>query len=234
MTRRTSWQAFGDAASAMVRHDDVADILQHLMHDCVDVLQARAAAVLVGDDRDRLSLLTSSSASATELEMLQAQDHQGPCVDVMDAGVPVVASGAEEMVARWGAVGSAIVAAGFDGVEAFPLLWRGHVIGGLNVFYGPGLPGQPSDPALAQAFADVATIVLVSSAAIPADHLTARVHQAISARIRIEQAKGVLSEMEGIDMERAAGRLQELARAQGSTLSSAAATVLDQARTHPA
>jgi hypothetical protein len=229
MTRRTSAQAFGDAASAMIRHGDVGDTLEHLVRDCVEVLGAGAAAILVTDDRGRLSLLTSSSSSASQLEMLQAQDGKGPCVDVIDAGVPILVSGAHEIESRWGQVGRAILDAGFTTVEAFPLVWRGQVLGGLNVFGDAASGVARDDPALAQTFADVATVVLVHSSALSTEQLTTRVHEALAARTRIEQAKGVLRETEDLDLEGAADRLQDVARTHGLTVSHAAMRILRQA-----
>lgn len=232
MSGRTSSDAFVDAVSAMVRDDHVVDILARLVHDCVRVLRAQSVAILVMDGRDRLSLLSSSSAQATQLEMLQAQDRRGPCVDVIRTGGVVSAGDPEEMVRRWGEVGGAIAQAGLRSVDAYPLMWHGRVLGGLNVF-GARAVGTPDQARrLAQAFADVATIVLVHSSALPADQVTARVHEAVMARAQVEQAKGVLSEVEDLDMEEADARLREIAAAEGVPVTEAAVGVVERAHRH--
>jgi hypothetical protein len=229
MTNRTSEQAFADAASGMVHADPIGDILSRLVKDCVEVVGAEAAAILVQDADEQLELLASSSAAATHLELLQAQDVQGPCVDVIRTGEPQSAAGAAEMARRWGDVGDAIVEAGFGFVGAFPLNWRGRVLGGLNVFGGEGTQRDASIDAVCQAFADVATIVLVHSSEIPADELTMRVHQATVARDLIEQAKGVLSELHVSDMEQAMARLEEVAKLERVSLPDAAQRVIARA-----
>ena len=170
MTNRTSEQAFADAASGMVHADPVSDILSRLVKDCVAGGRAqKRRPSWCWMPMTQLGLLASSSAAATHLELLQAQDVQGPCVDVVRTGERQSATGAAEMARRWGHVGDAIAEAGFGFVGAFPLDWRGRVLGGLNVFGGEGTQRDASIDAVCQAFADVATIVLVHSSEIPAD-----------------------------------------------------------------
>ena len=226
MTSRTTDQAFAAAASSLVRAVPVGDILSRLVKDCVAVVDADAAAILVLDAEDALTLMASSSAAATQLELLQSLDATGPCADVVRTGEAQSAAGADEMTRRWGHVGSAITEAGFGSVHAYPMRWHGRVFGGLNVFRRGVLDEPHGSDDLAQAFADVATIVLVHEAEIPADEITARVHRATAARSLIEQAKGVLSELEQLDMEAAAARLEEIATQEGLGLTEAAQTVI--------
>ena len=230
MTDRTSEQAFASAASGMVRARPVGDILSRLVKDCVAVTGADAVAILVLDKHERLGLLASSSAVATHLELLQAQDIQGPCVDVIGSGRHQAATGTDEMIRRWKDVGAAISDAGFSSVDAYPMSWRGRVLGGLNVFHRR--PGSTEDGAdvLCQTFADVATIVLLHSVDIPADELTDRVHRATAARDLIEQAKGVLSEIYAVDIEQAAVRLEQLAESEQITSAEAARELIDRAK----
>jgi hypothetical protein len=229
MTNRTSEQAFAEAASGMVQAHPVGDILARLVKDCVEVADAGAVAILVLDQHQRLELLTSSSAAAAQLELLQAQDAQGPCVDVVASGLPQSATGEDEMVRRWGEVGTAIAQAGFSTVDAYPMIWRGRILGGLNIFGADASGDGIGRDAVLQAFADVATIVLVHSADIPADELTNRVHEVTAARDLIEQAKGVLSELHDLDMEQASARLETFAASEGQALRDAAQAVIRRA-----
>jgi GAF domain-containing protein len=226
---RTSTQAFADAAAAMTEDGHVGDILARLLADCAEVLGADAVAILVTDRRERLTLLSSTSSVAADLEMLQAQDEQGPCVDAVRTGEVVVARSPADLARRWGHVGEAIADAGFAAVTAHPMRWRGRVLGGLNVFRtSPDV--HEEDRALVRAFADVATIVLVHSSDLPTEQVTSRVHEAVVARSVIEQAKGVLSELEDLDMEGAAHRLGQLSRSEGLSLTETARRVLGRAQ----
>ena len=86
---------------------------------------------------------------------------------------------------------------------------RGTVIGALNLFHiEPGEMRQ-ADLDAAQAFADVATIaILQHRAALEAQVLNEQLNHALNSRVVIEQAKGMVAEREGLDMEQAFARLR--------------------------
>ena len=224
--QRTTADAFGDAAAAMVSEHVVADVLAQLLTDCTDLVSAEAVAILVVDRTDQLSLLSSSSHRAAELEMLQIQRSSGPCVDAIRTGRHVSASGADELTGRWEEVGQAIVGSGFQRVDAYPMRWRGRVLGGLNIFRHEPADTDDETATLSQAFADVATLVVVQSTEIPSDQVAARVHEAIMARAQVEQAKGVLAHVHGIDMAEAYEKLRGLAAQTGRSLTETALRVV--------
>src|SRR5699024_2162428 len=105
--------------------------------------------------------LSATSHRTSEIEVYQAQSATGPCVDTVRTGRPVEAVGASEIEARWGEVGRRIVEAGFHAVHAFPMHWREHVIGGLNVFSVAEEALVAPSRVLAQSFADLATLAIV-------------------------------------------------------------------------
>jgi len=214
----------------MVRDVVVGDILAQLLGDCAEVLEAQAAAILVSDAQGGLTLLSSTTAEAAALEMLQAQERVGPCVDALDSGDLVLAYSESELLDRWRDVGQAIVTAGFSSVEAVPMTWRGRAIGGLNLFHVGGLDVDDERRRLSKAFADVATIVLVHAADVPTEQVTARVYDAVMARGTIEQAKGVLAEVEGLDMHGAQLRLGELATETGGSITDTARRIIARAQ----
>lgn len=223
---RTTAQAFGDAAAAMVSEHSVADVLARLLADCAELVGAEAVAILALDSADELSLLSASSHRASELELLQIQRSSGPCVEAIQTGSPVTATGAHDLAHRWSDVGRRISDAGFARVDAFPMQWRGRVLGGLNVFRQSSADVDEEVGTLCRAFADVATLVVVQSAEIPADQITARVHDAIMARAQVEQAKGVLAYVHGVDMAEAYEQLRRLASESGRSLTETAINVV--------
>ena len=86
---------------------------------------------------------------------------------------------------------------------------RGQTIGALNMFRVDEGPMRDSDVVAAQALADVATIaILQHRAALDAQVLNEQLTQALNTRIVIEQAKGVVAERAGVDMEQAFARLR--------------------------
>lgn len=223
---RTTADAFGDAAAAMVSDHNVTDVLAQLLADCAELVHAEAAAILVVDAVGELSMLSSSSHRASELELLQIQRSKGPCVDSIRSGEHVTATGEPEMSQRWTDVGSAISAAGFGRIDAYPMSWRGRVLGGLNIFRRSAEDVDDEVATLSQAFADIATLAVVQSTEIPADQITARVHDAIMARAQVEQAKGVLAYVRGLDLSQAYDELRRLAADRGSSLTETAIEVV--------
>jgi GAF domain-containing protein len=105
------------------------------------------------------------------------------------------------------------VDAGFRSVHALPMRLRGHSIGALNLFRSDEGQLDEADVVAAQALADVATIaILAHRAALDAQVRNEQLTHALNTRIVIEQAKGVVAERAGLDMEQAFTRLRRHAR----------------------
>lgn len=104
--------------------------------------------------------------------------------------------------------------------------WRGEAIGGLNLFVDGG---ATPDVELGQMFADLATLAVLQANDITADHLVARIHEAVTSRAVIEQAKGVLAFQLETDLNVAYDELLADARRTGHRLSAAAADVIEKA-----
>jgi hypothetical protein len=222
--REWSDRMLANAVAAMVARLDVADALAHLLEACAKAYPAEAVAVMVANPRGGLELLGATSHEADQIELLQIQSETGPCVDALSGNERIGASGAE-MVQRWGDIGTAILEAGYDGVHAYPMHWRGQAIGGLNLFVSSGV--RP-DVELGQMFADLATLTVLQANEVSTDELVARIHEAVSSRAVIEQAKGVLAQRLGTDMNAAYGELLEAARSTGQNLSAAAIDVVER------
>jgi hypothetical protein len=231
-TTTTLAEAFADAVSALVGEPDVTDVLAHLVADCATVTGAESVAILARDFTGELSLLAATSHRVTELEILQIQRSNGPCVDVIETNQPLAAAGDTEIIARWHHVGHAIIEAGYHSVEAFPLRWRGTVLGGLNIFRTTP-PDPTADPQIAQAFADIATLAVIYSMPISAEQAATRLHETLNARELVEQAKGVISYLQHVDMGTAYQILLHRAETTGDTLTHTATTILDEQQHHP-
>ena len=230
MTASASTVALARAASAMVATHDVTDVLATLLTDAVTALSANSCGLLLVAEHGRLELLSATSHRAVELELYQVQVSTGPCFDAVHDGEPVFATGPDELVDRWDDVGRAVVAAGFTSVHAFPLRWRAQVLGAMNVFHAEPPTLSSDELALVgHAFADIATLVIVAPEELSTTLLQRRATHALAGRAAVEQAKGVLSFRENIDVEVAYDRLQALARAHGASLTDMARRVLDSA-----
>ncbi|WP_051274519.1 GAF and ANTAR domain-containing protein [Cellulomonas sp. URHD0024] len=232
MSSRTSERSLADVLGALVSDHEPTDLLADLVATCAALLPADAAALLVDDGHGRLELLSATSHRAAELELYQAQQDSGPCVDAVRTGEALSAVGEADITGRWPDVGAAIVAAGFLAVHAFPMTWRGQALGGLNVFSQNPQELAASSRAVARSLADVATLALTQPAELGNEELADRVQAALEGRVVVERAKGVLAQTLDLDMETAYDHLVHRALETHSTLSQTARQVVHDAH-HP-
>ena len=118
-------------------------------------------------------------------------------------GQAIYVSSTPEMIRRWSEVGQAITAAGYTQVHASPMHWHRETIGTLNAFHRDNDPLDDTTLGLSQAFANMATAVIVQTTDLSGPELVARISEALQDRIVIEQAKGVLAERYDLDMAEA-------------------------------
>ena len=199
MTSTTSGAAFATASAAMVRGTDAASTVHVLLADCLDLLDAGTAGILVRAEGSDIELLAATSHQATELELYQSQSHSGPCIDTIGHGHSVEATGESEVAARWPDFGRAMVEAGYLTVHTSPMQWHEHTLGGLNLFWHHERQLAPDERKLAQAFADICTLALMQPTTTDDSSITQRLLAALQGRVDIERAKGVLAQTENID-----------------------------------
>jgi transcriptional regulator with GAF, ATPase, and Fis domain len=230
MTASTASQAFVDATTAMVNQQDVTDTLARLLADCAKFTAADAIGILVKSGNAHLELLSATSHRATELELYQLQHDAGPCIDAAREGSALSTSADADIIDRWGKVGEAIIAAGYHAVHAVPLRWHGRLIGAMNAFHSDPATLNDETRQLTQAFADIATVVIVQTTELTNSQLEQRIRAALAGRVTIEQAKGVLAHTLDLDMAAAYQYLVQQTASNGSTLTDTAAQVIQQAQ----
>jgi GAF domain-containing protein len=225
-------RTFVELADSLVDDFDVVDLLSLLADRCVDVLDVSAAGVILVSPAGDLKVVASSSEAMRILEVFEQQTDEGPCVDCVRTGQPVVSGSLERDAERWPRFAPKALAAGFASAQALPMRLRGTVIGAINMFQTSDGEMREADTAVAQAFADVATIaVLAHRAADDAQRLTDQLTLALNTRIVLEQAKGVVAEGANLDMEAAFARLRRHARNHNLRLTDVAADVASKALT---
>jgi GAF domain-containing protein len=219
-----------ELADTLVDDFDVVDLLMRLADRCVEVLDVQAAGIMLATPDGELRVLASSSEAMRVLELFEIQAQEGPCLDSHRTGLPIVNQDLAAEIGRWPRFAADALAAGFQSVHALPMRLRGSVIGALNLFrVGSGEMDQ-ADIEIAQAFADVATIgILQHRAAQEAQIINAQLSHALNSRIVIEQAKGMIAEGLGFDMERSFNVLRNHARNHNLRLADVANGVISGA-----
>lgn len=219
-----------ELADSLVEDFDVVELLTLLAERCVDIIDVAAAGLMLASPDGELRVLASSSEAMRVLELFEAQTDEGPCVDCYRSGQPIVNLERDEAEKRWPRFSPKAVEAGFRSAHALPMRLRSQNIGALNMFRADEGPMREADAVAAQALADVATIaILQHRASRDAQVLNEQLTQALSTRIVIEQAKGVIAESAGLDMERAFARLRKHARNHDLLLTNVAQAVSSKA-----
>ena len=232
MTPRSPLRVIAASAEALVADGEVTDLMAALVDGAVEAMGAAAVGAVALLDNGDLEVLAASSHRAAELELYQAQRRSGPCIEAISTGAVIAAADPHEIESRWPDVAPLVRAAGFSSVHAFPLRWHEHVLGALNVFHEADSPRLDDLPSLGQVYADLMSSLLLRPVRLTQDVVHERVGAALTGRILIEQAKGVVAYTENVDMDVAFQRLRELARRQDRSLTSLAQHILEQKGTH--
>lgn len=194
----------------------------------MQLLDADAAGLVLSDHSGTLQVMASSAESTRQLELFQLQANEGPCVDCFRGGKQLAEPDLQAAVSSWPRFVPVAREAGFAAVHAFPLRLRGEVIGALNLFSHAPISLSEDDQQVAQALADVATIAILSERALhDREVLVAQLEGALNSRVVIEQAKGVLAEAIGLDVDAAFAHLRQTARRSRRRLVEVAADLVD-------
>ncbi len=221
-------RALVEMADTLVEDYDVIEVLTGLTDRCVKLLDVSAAGVMLASPDGELRLVASSSEAMRILELFELQAQEGPCLDAFRTGEPVEHESLRGGSGRWPAFSPAAREAGFESVFALPLRLRERTIGSLNLFNVGQTPMDERNMVVARAFADLAAIsVLQHRGATEAQRLNEQLTDALTSRIVIEQAKGVIAERGGLDMGEAFSRLRRYARANRLRLTDVAQTTVD-------
>jgi len=219
-----------EMADTLVDDYDVVDLLTGLAGRCVSLLGVSAAGVMLASPSGSLGLVASSSEAMRLLELFELQAQEGPCLDAFRTGerieheILVAGSG------PWPSFTAAALRAGFRSAFAMPLRWRDVTLGALNLLSVSQEPMADADSIVARAFADLAALSIVQHrASAEARRLNDQLSGALTSRIVIEQAKGVLSERAGVDLAEAFSRLRSYARSNNLRLTDVAQAAIEGA-----
>jgi ANTAR domain/GAF domain len=195
---------------------------------CVKLLGVSAAGVMLASPAGTLGLVASSSEAMRLLELFELQEQEGPCLDAFRTGERVGAREPGCRAGRWPSFSAAALQAGFQSASALPLRLGEVTLGALNLFSVTRAPMEEADVIVARAFADLATLSIVQHrASAEAQRLNEQLSGALTSRVVIEQAKGVISERADVDLAEAFSRLRAYARNSNLRLADVARAAID-------
>lgn len=212
-------------ATSMLGTFEVNDMLYELCDTATTMLDATGAGVSVANDT-RLLFVTATSQAVIDVENAQQDRQAGPCVEAYLTGRAVMVSDTADLD-RWPHYQQAAAAAGFRSVVALPLVLGTERLGSLDVFDGRKRDWTDRDVRSAGILADMATTYIVRAGELDAaNRLGEQLQHALTTRIVIEQAKGMLARDHDIDVDEAFEMLRRLSRERRTPLRTIADSIV--------
>lgn len=205
-------RTFVELADTLVEGYDLIDFLYLLTDRCVSLLAVAEGGVVLGDLDGSLRTMAASSERMRLVELIELQSREGPSLDCFRDGAATLEHDLAATT-RWPVFTAAAADAGFRSVYALPLRLRTEAVGALNLFAEEPHALDEDDLQLGQALADVATIGILHARVLHERELLAEQLQvALDSRVALEQAKGVVAEQAGLDVDAAFHLLRGYAR----------------------
>lgn len=234
----TSWEerlakTFVQLADTLVSGFDLPGFLRLLARRIRELLDVSAVELVVAGSRDELHLV--ADAGRDGIRPVSHQDSgDGPGLECLRTGLTVTVTDLAAAAQRWPGFAEAAVTAGYRSAHCLPMRLRETVIGAATLFRDA--PGVVDGPLLrvCQSLVDVATIGILQHRTIHHNRrLAGQLHTALTSRVPIEQAKGVLSERLGVGVDEAFAVLRGHARHHNRGLTEIARGVVE-GREYPA
>jgi GAF domain-containing protein len=225
--------AFVAVVGTLTSNYDAEDQLHALVRDCLDILSMEAGGLALVNSKGELRLVACSSEGVEYVELVQVAADAGPGIESLASGTAVTVADIEAVSEAWPDFARVALAVGFRSALVTPMRLDGRVIGTMTLFCKEPGAVNDRDAALAQALADVATIVILQERVARDSKLVEeQLSRALESRIIIEQAKGIIAGARGMDPDDAFGLLRAYAR-HGNLTVRAVATMVSEGELGP-
>lgn len=191
---------FVELADTLASGYEVGDLVQLLVDRCSELLLADTGGVLLESPTSGApALAAATSEDMLDLEALEIELEQGPCLEAYRTGRQVLIEDLEQCHDRWPQFVPRILDIGMRAVCAFPLRLREDRIGALNLYRSEPHAFANHEIRLGQALADIAAVGIIQErAVVEAEQRSEQLQRALDSRVLIEQAKGIIAERHDI------------------------------------
>jgi GAF domain-containing protein len=204
--------ALGRLSQQELARMDMREALGVIVDSMPALFSVDGAGILLLDDEQDLRYVASTDQGAQVLEAVQETTGHGPCVTALFDDVVIVVDDIVEDE-RWPDLGALLVPNGIRGVMGAPIHVAGAPIGSLNVYHRDQRGWDASDQAALLAFDRVAERILSHALLVQRnEELVGQLTHALSSRVSIERAVGILMAVEDLDAPEAFERLRRSAR----------------------
>lgn len=217
------------ARIASALRDDSRPVLEALLVTGCELLSVSGAVISVMSDGRHGGAIAATASRFVEVDELQFNLGEGPCVDAYRSGKPVLEPDLDSAVGRWPAYAPAAMALGVHAIFAFPLGVGAARFGILNLYRDqPGLLAG-RDVRDAVALVNIATHTLLEvEADLAPGALPDRLLEVVEHRAHVHQATGMIAAQLKCDLATALSRLRAYAWSDDRSIDDVASDVVDR------
>ncbi|HSP03137.1 MAG TPA: GAF and ANTAR domain-containing protein [Acidimicrobiales bacterium] len=205
----------------------VEAVFQHLGRYCTELLPAEGVGVLLLEEQS-LTVATANSEVGDAVEALEVELQEGPCVECVRVGHPVLVPDLAAAADRYPRFVPRALEAGAGAIHALPMTGQGELVGSLDIISLQPTELTESQLSTARMLADVAvSYIFAVRLHEETSELAGQLQNALDTRVVIEQAKGMLAERHGESLGDAFNRMRALARSRSTPVREIARQVVD-------
>jgi signal transduction protein with GAF and PtsI domain len=229
MTDRLA-EVLAEFTRTIVNPFDPDELLDQLIRHTLSVLEAGAAGLMLADTHGDLQFAAASGQKAAQMEKVQEGTQTGVCYHAFTTNQVVIANDLDDLQ-RWPIYTDRALELGFGSVLGVPLNASGQTIGVLNVYREEASVWTERDVELCEVLAAMGASYILSSSQLRAQHdIADSLQTALTSRVVIEQAKGILMATEDVDGTTAFETIRKASRDNNRKLRDVAQEIVDR---HP-
>jgi GAF domain-containing protein len=207
-------------AAVLPARYDLQETLSELTESVTAVLGLCGSWVTVSDQGELRSVNGVDQAFA-ELDRDHTHLHPFPCPcrEAYSSGEMVRVTDIRHESARWPEFSAAATRLSMAGVAAVPMRLADEIIGALNLYSPEPRDWSDQDMAVAEVLASMATSYIVNASKLSQqEQLSQQLQEALTSRVVIEQAKGIVSQQRSVTLAAAYQLMRTHARSNNASL----------------
>lgn len=214
-------------ARTLVTEYAIDEMLDRLCSQVVEVLGCEGAGVMLEDDAGHLRFVAASDEKVRQIEALQIEFGEGPCLHAYQTGEIVVIPDLHT-TDRFPAFTARAREEGMRSVHSFALRADNQCVGALNMYSSAAADFGDAEVEAGMVLADVCTTYILNSRTLAESYkLAGQLQRALDSRVVIEQAKGKLAEQLQVSVTEAFEVMRRHARNNGRKLHEIAAEIVE-------
>jgi GAF domain-containing protein len=186
--------------------------IQVVVDACVQVFNVTGSGLMIADDQSVLRYAVATDGPGQQLEDVQLEVGDGPCVQAFVRDAVVVTEDLADD-ARWPEVAARVGPLGVHGMLGVPVRLSGLPVGSLDVYIGEPHTWDRAEQSAMRSYADVmGSLMEAALTAHRAGELAEQLNYALEHRVPIERGIGYLMARDSLDHADAFNRLRRSAR----------------------